>query len=135
MHSRDNQQMSEDSVTLFERLGGASGIADIVHDMYERVLADSELAPFFANVAMDRLKRMQYQFIASALDGPVDYTGAELNAIHRGRGITAHHFAKFCGHFADAMEARGADPKDVDNALGRLATYKDKITGDVNIDG
>ena len=127
--------MPDESVTLFQRLGGPSAVADIVEDMYRRVLEDPELAPFFANVSLERVKRMQFQFIASALDGPVEYTGAELNAIHRGRGITAHHFAIFCGHFADALEARGADPHDVDNALGRLATYKDKITGDVNVDG
>ncbi len=93
------------------------------------------LAPFFQNVQMDRLRQMQYQFMASALDGPSEYTGAELNAIHRGRGITGEHFAKFCGHFADAVKAAGATPREVDDALGRLATYKDKITGDTNVDG
>ena len=127
--------MPEESEILFERLGGAPGIANVVDDMYRRMLDDSELAPFFANVSMERLRRMQFQFIASALDGPIEYTGAELNSIHRGRGITAQHFAKFCGHFADALEARGAEPHEVDNALGRLAIYKDKITGESEIDG
>ena len=127
--------MSNDQETLFDRLGGSKGVAELVHDLYERVLADPELAPFFENVELDRLRRMQYQFIASALDGPVEYTGAELTAIHRGRGITGHHFAKFCGHFAEAMQAKQATPREVDDALGRLATYKDKITGEVGIDG
>ena len=127
--------MPGDTETLFDRLGGAAGLANIVDEMYQRVLADPALAPFFQHVQMDRLKRMQYQFMASALDGPSDYTGAELNAIHRGRGITGEHFAKFCGHFADAIKAAGATPREVDDTLGRLATYKDKITGDTNVDG
>jgi hemoglobin len=127
--------MSDEVENLFERLGGAVGVAAIVRDMYDRVLEDPELAPFFAATSMERLHRMQYQFIASALDGPVEYSGAELTAVHRGRGITAQHFAKFCGHFADAIEAHGASPRDVDQALGRLATYKDKVTGEVNLDG
>jgi len=127
--------MSEENDNLFLRLGGAKGMSAIVDDMYRRVLADEELAPFFANASMDRLRKMQYQFLASAFDGPVDYAGSELTAIHSQRGIRAKHFAKFCGHFADAMEAHGADPKDVDNALGRLAMFKDKITGDANVDG
>ena len=126
--------MSPDE-TLFERMGGAEGIAKLVQDMYGRVRQDPELAPFFEKVSMDRLVRMQYQFMASALDGPVDYTGAELTQIHRGRGITGHHFSRFCGHFADAAEQAGADKHDIDNALGRLATYKDKITGDSTVDG
>lgn len=127
--------MSEQSDRLFERLGGAEGVQVIINDMYDRVLADETLAPFFAKVPMERLRRMQYQFIASAFDGPVEYTGAELNAIHRGRGITARHFAKFCGHFADAAEAHGASKEEVDQCLGRLATYKDKVTGEANVDG
>ena len=125
--------MSEE--TLFDMLGGPSGVAQIVHEMYNRVLADPELAPFFERVEIERLRRMQYQFIASALDGPVNYSGAELSAIHKGRGITGHHFAKFCGHFADALEANGASSFEVNQALGRLSTYKDKITGETNIDG
>ncbi len=127
--------MPDDEETLFDKLGGATGVAGIVREMYDRVIADPELAPFFENVTMDRLHRMQYQFIASALDGPVEYSGAELTAVHRGRGITAHHFARFCGHFADALEAHNISPHDVDKALGRLATYRDKVTGDVNFDG
>lgn len=125
--------MSEES--LFERLGGVAGVAAVVDEMYRRVLADPELAPFFAQTDMQRLRRMQYHFLASALDGPVDYSGAELTAIHKGRGITSDHFSKFCGHFADAAEAHGATSQDIDRALGRLATYHGKITGDTNVDG
>lgn len=127
--------MSEEIETLFDRLGGTEGVAAIVREMYERVLRDPELSPFFENTSIERLHRMQFQFLASAFDGPVQYSGAELTAIHRGRGITSKHFASFCGHFADALEAHGAESRDVDHALGRLATYKDKITGEVSLDG
>jgi len=121
--------------SLFDRLGGAKGVAAVVDDMYRRILADPELAAFFVNTDMQRLQRMQYHFMASALDGPVHYSGAELNAIHKGRGITGHHFAKFCGHFADAIESHGASKHEIDQALGRLATYHGKITGEANVDG
>jgi hemoglobin len=127
--------MAESTPKLFDRLGGASALADIVKDMYRRVLSDPELAPFFEGVSMERLRNMQYHFLASAFDGPADYSGAELTKIHSGRGIKGPHFAKFCGHFADAMEAHGVAARDVDDALGRLAMFKDKITGDANVDG
>ncbi|NNE00303.1 MAG: group 1 truncated hemoglobin [Pirellulaceae bacterium] len=127
--------MNNETDTLFDRLGGTSGIKNIVEEMYRRVLEDPELAPFFENVPMERLRKMQYEFLTAALDGPVHYDGRELNEIHRGRGITGHHFAKFCSHFADALEANGAAARDIDNSLGRLATFKDKITGEANVDG
>lgn len=127
--------MSETDDELLARIGGPVKMKEIVDDMYFRVLNDPDLAPFFADTEMDRLKKMQYQFLASAFDGPADYTGAELTQVHAGRGIRASHYAKFCGHFAEAMEARGADPHDIDQALARLAIYKDRITGDTNVDG
>jgi hemoglobin len=127
--------MSDPTETLFERLGGEAGVNAVVRDMYRRVFDDPELQPFFTHVDSERLQRMQYQFMSSVLDGPVEYTGAELNAIHKGRGITGKHFAKFFGHLAEALEAHGASDRDVDLALGRIATYKDKITGDANVDG
>ncbi|MCC9603846.1 group 1 truncated hemoglobin [Stieleria sp. JC731] len=127
--------MSDSTQALFDRLGGTSAVAEIVQQMYARVLADPELAPFFAGVSMDRLRTMQYHFLASAFDGPVEYSGAELTKIHAGRGIKANHFAKFCGHFADVLEDRGVASKDINDALGRLSMFRDKITGDANIDG
>lgn len=120
---------------LFEQLGGVEAIAEIVNDMYRRILADPKLAPFFEKTPLERLRHMQYEFLVSAFDGPVTYSGSELTAVHKGRGIRAQHFYRFCGHFADAMEARGIDPLLIDRALGRLALYRDRITGDSNVDG
>ena len=120
---------------LFDRLGGAEAVKQIVDGMYQRVLSDPELSPFFEGVELDRLRKMQYEFIASALGGPVTYGGTELQAVHRGRGITQKHFAKFVGHMATAMEQQGASKHDVDEMLGRLAMYRDRIVGGVNVDG
>ena len=131
----DAASQSDNDNALLTRLGGPPAVAEIVKDMYQRILADPELASFFANTSIERLAHMQYEFIVSALGGPITYSGAELTAVHRNRGITGHHFARFCGHFADAMEERGIAPQVVDQALGRLATFKNKITGDTSIDG
>lgn len=125
--------MSEDP--LFERIGGAEAVAQLVREMYDLVLQDDELSPFFANVDMQRLQRMQFEFIASALGGPVSYSGAELQGIHAHRGITPHHFAKFVGHLATAMENRGVDQADIDKMLGQMAMYRDRIVGASNVDG
>ena len=44
-------EMSTESESLFDRLGGATGVAEIVNEMYERVLADPELAPLRERIA------------------------------------------------------------------------------------
>ena len=127
--------MSDESDSLYERMGGQEKLAKIVFQMYQRVLRDPELAPFFEGVSMERLKKMNTEFLASALDGPINYTGAELIAAHGGRGITRAHFSAFVGHLADAMRENGISERDIDDVLGRLAMYAGKITGDSNVDG
>tara|TARA_R110002049_G_scaffold305056_3_gene501068 strand:+ start:9217 stop:9600 length:384 start_codon:yes stop_codon:yes gene_type:complete len=127
--------MSDDLNSLYERLGGQEKLAKIVFDMYQGVLADEDLAPFFENVPMDRLNRMNTEFIASALDGPIRYTGAELVAVHSGRGIQRKHFSAFVSYLAEAMRNNGVEERLIDDVLGRVAMYAGKITGDANIDG
>ncbi|TWU30952.1 group I truncated hemoglobin [Novipirellula artificiosorum] len=126
--------MSEES-ELFGRIGGTEGLSKIVDTMYELVLADPELSPIFQHADMERVRKMQFEFLAGAFDGPLNYAGVELTAAHRNRGIRAQHFAKFCSHFADSAKQHGVSDRDIDNALGRLATFKDKITGEMNVDG
>ena len=84
--------------TLFARIGGEKPIAELIDDFYDRVLADPELKPFFKNIAMDKLRRMQREFFSAALDGPITYTGKPLGHVHHGRGITKRHFALYVDH-------------------------------------
>jgi hemoglobin len=120
---------------LFEQLGGVEGVEQIIRVMYDRVLRDPELAPFFENADLERLRRMQFQFVAAALGGPVVYAGQELRMAHGKVGVTNHAFAKFCGHLADAMEQRGIAASDVNAVMARLSMYKDPIVGQSNVDG
>jgi hemoglobin len=110
-------------------------MSQLVEEFYQRVLQDNQLAPFFRNVDMQRLRTMQYEFLCSAFGGPIHYSGSELQAIHARRGITNQHFAQFVGHLAKVMEERGISPQAIDAMLGRLATFRDKIVGGANVDG
>lgn len=123
------------SESLFDSLGGAEKVHAMVGSMYEAVLQDPELAPFFAKTDLHRLRQMQYEFIASALGGPVNFSGSELQAVHAGRGIQPQHFAKFVGYLADAMELHGATKEQVDAMLGKIAMFRDRVVGASNVDG
>ena len=43
--------MHDKQQTLFEKVGGEQTINDLIHEFYDRVLADPELKPFFENVS------------------------------------------------------------------------------------
>ncbi|MCK5202367.1 MAG: group 1 truncated hemoglobin [Desulfobacterales bacterium] len=117
--------------TLFARIGGEKPIAELIDDFYDRVLADPELKPFFKNIAMDKLRRMQREFFSAALDGPITYTGKPLSHVHHGRGITKRHFALYVDALIDTLRDHEITGQDVQDIIGRINTYADEITGDV----
>jgi hemoglobin len=127
--------MSKKQQTLFERLGGEAAIAELIHDFYDRVLADPELKPFFKHTSIDKLRRMQREFFSAALDGPINYTGRPLSHVHHGRGITKHHFALYVNHLLDTLRDCGINEQDVNEIIGRINTYADEITGDTGPTG
>ena len=122
--------MVNNQQTLFERVGGKQAIAELIDDFYDRVVADPELKPFFKNVSMDKLRRMQREFFSAALDGPIIYTGRPLRYVHHGRGITKHHFSLYVGHLMTTLQGFALKEQDLQDIISRINTYADEITGD-----
>lgn len=120
---------------LVEQVGGPEKVYQLVEALYQRVFEDGELAPFFANTDRERLVRMQYEFVVTALGGPTQYSGSELQAAHAGRGIEANHFSGFVNHFLVVMAEAEIDADVIDKVRAELATYRDKIIGASNVDG
>jgi len=127
--------MIENQQTLFERVGGEQAIAELIDQFYDRVVTDPELKPFFRNVSMVKLRRMQRDFFSAALDGPINYTGRPLGYVHHGRGITKHHFSLYVGHLINTLQNFALKEQDVQDIISRINTYADEITGDTSSGG
>jgi len=121
--------------TLYERIGGDAAIERLLVRFYERVLADPELAPFFADVAIEKLRAMQKLFFSAALDGPLEYTGRPLAAVHHGLGIRPAHLQRFVAHLVATLRDHPLGEEDVLAIVDRIDTYADDITGEVSVDG
>lgn len=126
--------MANAGSTLYERLGGERAIAAVVQDFYARVFADPQLAPFFAGVETDRLARMQREFFAAALGGPIRYSGRPLNAVHANLGIRPRHLARFLEHMMATLADRAITESDRYDVYSRIHRYADDITGNAEID-
>lgn len=120
---------------LYERIGGEAGITATVDEFYRRVLADPELAPFFATTPMDKLRRMQREFFAAALDGPLTYTGRTMSEVHAGRGIRPRHLKRFVDHLLETLRDQDIDEDDAYEIASRINTWADEITGQTTVDG
>jgi hemoglobin len=121
--------------TPYERIGGADAVASLVDAFYERVLADEELAPFFENADMERLREMQRMLFTAALGGPSTYEGRPIAHVHQGRGIRRAHFQRFVEHLFETLEASDLDERDKREMIARINTYSSEILGGYGIGG
>jgi hemoglobin len=114
-------------VTIYDQIGGQEALIAVVDDFYQRVLADDQLAGFFAGSNMSRLKGKQVEFFAGALGGPQLYSGLSMRDAHRGRGIGVEHFTLVAGYLSDALAAAGVPDDIVGQIIGAIAPLADDI--------
>jgi len=118
--------------TLFVLAGGEPGIRNLVDAFYARVLANPKLQTFLAAMPMDRLRNMQYEFFAAALDGPPAARPQQLSYVHFGRGITKEHFGLFINCLFDTVKDLKLDESAARQIISHLNIYADEITGNSN---
>ena len=118
-----------DKPTLWDRLGGTDGADALIEAFYDRVLSDPELAPFFEDASMDRLRAMQRELFSAALGGPLDYSGMPLAHAHHDRGITAAHLSRFVEHLMATLEGMELSQEDRDEIYSRIHTLADDVLG------
>ena len=113
--------------TIYEAIGGDTALVAVVDDFYGRVLADPDLAGFFAGTNMTRLKGRQVEFFAAALGAPARYTGASMRDAHRGRAIAQRHFDLVAGHLVASLAAAGVPDATVSQIVAAVAP----LAGDI----
>ena len=116
--------------TIYDRIGGHDALEVVVEDFYCRVLDDDHLSGFFAGTNMNRLKGKQVEFFAAALGGPEPYTGGPMKRVHKGRGITIHHFNLVAGHLEDSLCAAGISAETIAEILAAIAPLSADIAPD-----
>lgn len=102
--------------TDYARIGGGPAVSAVVDRFYDLVLADAQLAPYFADTEMSSLKRHQVQLFSHLLGGPVEYEGSELREAHAGMNISSEAYQRVVEHLVKALKEAQV-PEDI---LGRL---------------
>jgi hemoglobin len=114
-------------MSLFEVLGQEVGIRTAVDAFYERVLADQELVPYFANSDTVSLRGHMTKLLMQVSGGPQSYSGRELAESHQPLNISPEHFERVAGHLADALDSLGVDAGVRDQVVGVIASHRDDV--------
>jgi hemoglobin len=115
--------------TLFERLGGSVSIDVAVDQLYDRLLDDPEVAPFFDGVPMDRQRAHQKAFLAMALGGPASSHGRSLDEAHAALAIDDHHVDLVAGHLISVLLGLGVAPELVDEVIAAVDGLRPTVLG------
>ncbi|MFI6263441.1 group 1 truncated hemoglobin [Micromonospora sp. NPDC051006] len=90
-------------VSHYERIGGASSVKAAVELFYDKVLADPDLAGYFADVEMVGQRRHLALMLTVVLGGPNEYAGRGLAEAHQPLNIPVAHYAKVGEHLTATL--------------------------------
>lgn len=94
--------------TLYERLGGAEGIASLVDEVMAAHLANPVVKPRFENIKdLDHAKKMAWEFFCAGAGGPETYTGKDMLAAHKGMNISEQEYLAVTDDIVGAMTKQG----------------------------
>jgi hemoglobin len=80
------------TATLYERLGGESGVAAISATLIDRVAADPRLGRSFKDTNLGRIKQLLAEQLCDLSGGPCHYTGDSMKEVHAGHHISQAEF-------------------------------------------
>lgn len=103
--------------TLYEKYGGFSTVSRIVMALYDRLLDDDDVGPFFDDVDMPRLIDHQTKFVASLMGGPASFSDAHIESAHRGMAISDMHFDRLKMLLSDTLGEFRVEAADVEAVL------------------
>jgi len=120
--------------TIYEKYGGFSTISKIVMDLYDRLLDDDDVGPFFDNVEMSRIIDHQTKFVSSLIGGPASYTDAQIQKMHAHLVIGPSHFETLKELLAATLADHGLSPEDVDSVVGEFEKRRNLVTDRSDVD-
>ena len=106
--------------SLYDKYGGFSTVSRIVLRLYDHILDDDDLGPFFENTDMPKLIDHQTKFVASLMGGPASFTDAHITGAHRGMDITNLHFDRLKELVGETLDGFGVEDDDADAILEQI---------------
>jgi hemoglobin len=116
--------------SLYEQLGGASGIDTAVDLFYRRMLSDERVARFFDDVDMERQAAKQKGFLTMVLGGPHSYTGKNMRDGHKHlleRGLNDTHVDVVLEHLGETLRELGANEEQIAQVVAVANSVRDDV--------
>ena len=115
--------------TLYEALGGASGIELLADNFVIELAADERVRSRFEKSDIGRFHNLIQLQICELSDGPCIYTGDDMRRTHGGMNIQSREFNAVVEAMMRAMDKSGLNPGVQNRLLAILANMRADIVG------
>lgn len=116
----DASRADDAAATLYQRLGGADGIAAIVDDAIDRHAVNPALAPRFAGKDLPQMKRLGARLAYAGMGGPQACSIGWLRSAYASLAINEREFRATMDDILAALHAQGVAPAEVNEVVAIL---------------
>ena len=124
--------------TLLARIGGADAVKAVVESFYDKVFADEQLMPFFANTDQAKQRNRQSKFLIQMMDGKAPNAADYMRTAHSAQR-TAHkkyvhemnlsdkEFDIVAGHLVASLKEFNVPDDLIEETAGALESMRDPV--------
>ena len=117
--------------TLFERIGGLSGLQKVVKKFYKLLYWDEMVGHYFVNLDLEELVDHQIGFLRKAFgDVNYEYSPKALGKIHKDLNITEEEFNRVGERLIESLESANIGKQEIDEIMTIVLSVKDQIVKD-----
>ena len=125
-------QSSRAEKSLYERLGGQPAIEAVANGLVDRILADKRVNKWFEHASSSPENTKSYKakltaFICTSVGGPCQYTGRDMVAAHRGRGVTNEAFNAVAEDLSAQLDQLKVPVKEKGEVMKLIGSLKPSI--------
>lgn len=122
---------------LFERIGGAKGLSEVVDEWMRLNIADPRVAPFFAGITakpetLAKLRRNLNDQLCEMADGPCQMRAAENKQLRDGVPHSEDQFLAFADNLFRSMQKNSLPEREKNELLGRLGELRAEVVQDTS---
>lgn len=113
--------------SIYKKYGGFSKVSRIVLALYDRILDDDTVGPFFDDVDMNRIVDHQTKFISSLLGGPASYTDDQIQKMHNHLDIGPTEFEALLEILRDVLAEHDFEDEDIETVVAAFGGRRDLV--------
>ncbi|MGC9369308.1 MAG: group I truncated hemoglobin [Paracoccaceae bacterium] len=118
--------------SLYDRLGGAVGVAALVDDIVEAHMQNpvimARFIPYRDDLErLDAVKQHLRDFLGAGSGGPEEYTGRSMAEAHRGMNVNAQEYMAATDDIMKTLERHDIDEQTRKDVLAIAYSLKDEI--------